>query len=137
MPKVFTSETQKIGKIAENIAKRFLVKRGFLIKDENYTKKCGEIDIVAEKNNNLYFIEVKSTSFNYQKDVSHETNSDKYRPEENMHPQKIKRLSKTIQIYLMDKNIEENKEFLVNLIIVYLDTQNKKAKVKMLENVIN
>ena len=62
MPKVFTSETQKIGEIGENMAVKFLVKHGFSILDRNYTKKWGEIDIVAEKNNKLYFVEVKSVS---------------------------------------------------------------------------
>ena len=60
MPKVFTSKTQKTGEIGENIAVRFLVKRGFTVVDRNYTKKWGEIDIVAEKADKIYFIEVKS-----------------------------------------------------------------------------
>ena len=55
MPKVFTSEKQKIGELGENIAVKFLVKQGFFILDRNYTKKWGEIDIVAEKNNKLIF----------------------------------------------------------------------------------
>ena len=48
MPKVFTSETQKIGKL-EKMCSKFLMKHNFLILDRNYTKKWGEIDIVAEK----------------------------------------------------------------------------------------
>ncbi len=60
MPKVFTSEKQKIGELGENIAVKFLTKKGFFISERNYTKKWGEIDIIAEKNNKLYFIEVKS-----------------------------------------------------------------------------
>ena len=62
MPKVFTSDTQKTGEIGENIAVKFLVKQGFSILDRNYTKKWGELDIVAKKDNKLYFIEVKSVS---------------------------------------------------------------------------
>ena len=53
MPKVFTSETQKIGEIGENIAVKFLVKHDFSILDRNYTKKWGEIDIVAEKDSKI------------------------------------------------------------------------------------
>ena len=60
MPKVFTSEKQKIGEIGENVAAKFLMKHGFAILDRNYTKKWGEIDIVAEKDNLLHFVEVKS-----------------------------------------------------------------------------
>ena len=62
MPKVFTSKKQKIGEIGENIACKFLVKQGFSILDRNYTKKWGELDIVARKYDKLYFIEVKSVS---------------------------------------------------------------------------
>ena len=62
MPKVFTSETQKIGETGENIAVKFLMKHDFTILDRNYTKKWGEIDIIAEKQDKIYFIEVKSVS---------------------------------------------------------------------------
>ena len=54
MPKIFTSEKQKIGELGENIAVKFLEKHDFFILDRNYTKKWGEIDIISEKNNKLY-----------------------------------------------------------------------------------
>jgi len=132
MPKVFTSQTQKIGEIGENIACKFLVKQSFLIKDRNYTKKWGEIDIVAEKQNKIYFIEVKSVSRNLN--VSQETNT--WRAEENMHPWKMKRMSRTIQTYLLSKKIPENIEWQVDLFIVSLDINNKKAKIKRIEDLI-
>lgn len=143
MPKVFTSEKQKIGEAGENIAVRFLVKHGFQILDRNYTKKWGELDIVAEKENRLYFIEVKSVSRetlpvmpkNYNPDVSHETMGE-YRPEDNMHPWKLKRLSRTIQTYLVSKKISEDMEWQVDLLVVYLDMKNKKARVKVVSDII-
>src|SRR3990167_3686565 len=104
MPKIFTSEKQKIGKLGEDIACRFLVKHKFSVICQNYTKKWGELDIVAEKDKKLHFIEVKSMSvvalatlhtpfFNSfmqrriieideKTDISHETDS--HRPEENI-----------------------------------------------------
>lgn len=140
MPKVFTSEKQKIGEIGENIAVRFLVKHGFLVLDRNYTKKWGEIDIVAKKDNMIYFIEVKSVSSaeglaDRHETVSHETNDD-YRAEDNMHPWKMKRLSRTIQTYLLQKKIDDEMEWQVDLLVVYLDMKNKKAKVKVVSDVI-
>ena len=134
MPKVFTSETQKIGEIGENIAVRFLVKHNFSILDRNYTKKWGEIDIVAEKEKKLYFIEVKSVSRNLNY-VSQET-LDEYKPEDNMHPWKIKRLSRTIQTYLLSEKIPDEKEWQVDLLVVFLDLKDKKAKVKVVEDII-
>lgn len=134
MPKVFTSEKQKIGEIGENIACKFLVKHGFSILERNYTKKWGEIDIVAEKINKLYFIEVKSVSRDLSF-VSRET-LDEYKPEDNMHPWKLKRLSRTIQTYLLSKNVSDEKEWQVDLLVIFLDLKGKKAKVKVVNDII-
>jgi len=133
MPKVFTSETQKIGELGENIAVRFLMKQKFIIVDRNYTKKWGELDIVAEKNNKLHFVEVKSVSRDLTF-VSRETNT--WRAEDNMHPWKLKRMSRTIQTYLLSKRIPDEKEWEVDLLVVYLDLKNKKAKVKLVNDII-
>ena len=135
MPKVFTSETQKIGEVGENITVKFLMKHGFSILDRNYTKKWGEIDIVAEKENKLYFIEVKSVSRPDLGNVSQET-LDQYNPEDNMHPWKLKRMSRTIQTYLLNKKITDEKEWQVDLLVVFLDIKNKKARIKVVEDII-
>ena len=135
MPKVFTSEKQKIGEIGENIAVKFLVKHNFTILDRNYTKKWGEIDIVAEKQNKLYFVEVKSVSCETLNNVIYDK-TDEYRPEDNMHPWKMKRISRTIQTYLLSKNISDEKEWQVDLLIIYLDLYNKKAKIKQIEDLV-
>ena len=141
MPKIFTSETQKIGEIGENIATRSLMKRGFSVLDRNYTKKWGEIDIVAEKDNKLYFIEVKSVSretLNTFIPKSYNDSDERYehRPEDNMHPWKLKRLSRTIQTYLLSKNIDEGKEWQVDLLVVYICQKEKKVKVKVVSDII-
>jgi Holliday junction resolvase-like predicted endonuclease len=135
MPKVFTSKSQKTGEIGENIAVRFLVKHGFLIKERNYTKKYGEIDIVAEKQGKLYFVEVKSVTVkNIDYVVSHETNE--YKPEDNMHPWKLLRLSRTIQAYLSSAKFKDGVEWQVDLLIAYLDMDNKKSKIKVVKDII-
>jgi len=142
MPKVFTSEKQKIGEIGENVACKFLVKHGFTILERNYTKKWGEIDIVAQRQENrglkLYFIEVKAVTRDLS-DVSRITSKDsldQYRPEDNMHPWKLKRLSRTIQTYLVSKHVSESTEWQFDLLVVFLDMKNKKARVKRVEDVI-
>jgi len=153
MPKVFTSKTQRTGEIGENIAVKFLIKHGFAILERNYTKKWGEIDIIAKKSNKLYFIEVKSVSRrtvsnnviretpikdkNSPKSVTHGTfYNDKYQAEDNMHPWKLKRLSRTIQTYLLSNRIQEDLDWQVDLIIVYLDMESKKAQVKVVSDIV-
>lgn len=125
MPKVFTSTKQKIGEIGENIAVKFLVKHGFLVIERNYTKKWGEIDIIAEKDSKLYFVEVKS--------VTHETTDN--RPEDNMHPWKLKRLARVIQTYLLSKKLD-GREWQVDLLVVFLNLKDKTAKIKVVSNII-
>lgn len=131
MPKVFTSITQKTGEIGENVACMFLMKHGFEIIERNYTKIWGEIDIIARKDTRLYFFEVKSVTRENLEIVTHET----YRPEENMHEMKIKRLSRTIETYLADKRINDDVDWQVDLLVVYLDHNTKKAKVERIESV--
>ena len=82
---------------------------------------------------NLYFIEVKSVSrltLNKLTTVSYNDSDDRYehRPEDNMHPWKLKRLSRTIQTYLLSKNIPDEKEWQVDLFVVYLCQEKRKQK---------
>lgn len=119
----YPTEKQKVGKLGEDIASRFLAKRGYSILDRNYLKKTGEIDIVCAKDNMIYFVEVKSVS---RENIT----NDSYRPEDNIHEAKIKRLSRTIEIYLAEKDIESDWEIIV--VTVVIDSNLRTAKVRLL-----
>ncbi len=54
------SKTLEIGKLGEDMVSNFLKKQGCLIVRRNYHSKYGEIDIVAEKGEYIFFIEVKT-----------------------------------------------------------------------------
>lgn len=140
MPKVFTSKTQQTGELGENIACKFLMKQGFNIIERNYTKKWGEIDIIAKKGEKLYFIEVKSVSREILpiKDIKNNLSdiNEEYRAEDNMHPWKLKRLSRTIQTYILSKNVSDETEWQVDLLVVYLDLNSKKARIKVVSDII-
>ena len=133
--KIFTSQSQKIGKIGEDIAIKFLMKHDFSILETNYTKKWGEIDIIAQKNHKFFFIEVKSVSRSLVSTVSEniegddnvirETEND-YQPEDNMHPWKRKRLARTVETYLISQRIG-NVEWQFDVLLVYLDLKTKRA----------
>lgn len=135
MPKVFTSKSQKVGEIGEKLAGMFLVKHGFEITEKNYTRKWGEIDIICKKDNIIHFVEVKSVSReNINIDVTHETEF--FRPEENMHFAKIKKLHRTIETYLTEKHVSQETLWQLDLACVYLNHAEKKGKVKFIENII-
>ena len=140
MPKVFTSDKQKIGQLGEDIACMFLMKHGYNILERNYTKKWGEIDIIGRKDDKIYFFEVKSTSVSPVPDearaLAGETQNDSYRPEDNMHPWKIKRLSRTIQTFLLDRNVPENMDWQFDVLAVFLNLEKRTGQVRRIENVI-
>ena len=123
----------KIGRLGEDIACEYLENKGFLVIERNYRKKFGEIDIIAQKANILHFIEVKSVTRENLENISRVT--DNYRPEDNIHPWKLKRLSRTVQSYLTENNIGEEGDWQFGAITVYLDQKNKKAKVDLPEPV--
>ncbi len=50
----------KLGEKGEELAVRFLKKKGYKIIKQNYKTRIGEIDIIARDGNALVFIEVKT-----------------------------------------------------------------------------
>jgi putative endonuclease len=53
--------TREYGKLGEEIAANFLVDKGLVILDRNYSTPLGEIDIIArDKDSTLVFAEVKT-----------------------------------------------------------------------------
>lgn len=122
----------EIGDLGEKIAGEFLVSKGFKIIERNYWKPFGEIDLIVKRGPNGYrFIEVKSVSREIDEpSVPYET----YRAEENVHPQKIRRLLRVIEEYLVSHGTVTQWQF--DVIAVYIDTDKKVAKVRHLENII-
>ena len=122
------------------MAARFLKERGFRVIETNYWQKWGEIDIVAEKDHILHFVEVKATAtvsphFAKASRGKQETNDD-YRPEENIRLWKKQRMARAIKTYLMDKNVSDETEFLIDVVALNLDFFSKKAKVRWVKNIL-
>ncbi|HEY4512688.1 MAG TPA: YraN family protein [Candidatus Paceibacterota bacterium] len=125
----------KIGKLGEDLAALFIKRRGYLVLYRNYWKPYGEIDIVCQKQNKLYFIEVKSVS----REISDENNAgmevtrENYGAEENVHEHKLKRLGRVIQVFLSEKQFSDA-DWQFDVCVVEIDKQSKKARIKMIEN---
>ena len=59
------SDSKELGRQGEDIASSFLEKKGYKILNRNWRMGANEIDIIAENENYLVFIEVKTRSENY------------------------------------------------------------------------
>lgn len=80
-----------LGKRGEIVAAESLRQKGYRILERNYRCKIGEIDIVAEKDGRLLFIEIKTRR------------SDHYGlPQEAVHPIKQKKILRTAEWYLKE-----------------------------------
>jgi len=158
MPDLKFSEKRRIGNIGEDLAEKFLVKRGYKIIERNYLKKFGELDIIAASENIRHFVEVKSivshennyesvsrivsqnsfTINNFEIEVSQETNDDEncYLPEDNVNYHKQKRILRTIETYILERNFSDDQEWQIDVITVKIDFSHRKAIIKHIENVI-
>lgn len=129
------TEKRKLGDIGENVACEFLKRRGFEIVEKNYLRKWGEIDIVARKGSVIHFVEVKSVTRPTEQSFgrrAHGTSG--YRPEDNMHPWKLKRLARAMQTYLLEKDLDC--DWQLDLVTVKIDTESRKARAEIVENII-
>lgn len=84
------------GKDGEEIAAKYLLKKGFEILKRNYRFSHGEIDIIAKDGDTLVFVEVKTRK-----------NLEYGEPEYAITKKKIQQLKKIAELYLFDKQIEE------------------------------
>ena len=119
----------EIGKIGEEIARTFLMKHGFSVKSQNEAVRYGEIDIIAEKDSILHFIEVKSIEVRNFDSIK----SLKIRPEDNMTIFKRFKLKRTINIYL--SRLSDKKKITVDLVCIYINMETREGKVKFVENI--
>jgi putative endonuclease len=122
--------TREIGDIGEESACTWLKNKGFIVIDRNYLKKWGEIDIVATKDKILHFVEVKSII------LKGFMGNKEYRPEENVHELKVRRLKRVIQTYLLEKRHGLDTEFKFHIITVEMNTSNRRAHIQFMENIV-
>ena len=108
LPKIF-------GDVGEDLATAFLEQEGFVIAERNYfARKLGEIDIIAQKDDVLHFIEVKAGKANFD-------------PIYNITSGKLHKVINSAHYYLKSKQIEM--AFSIDALIIRGD------EVEFIENV--
>ena len=114
---------RKLGNKGEDMACDFLIKNGFRIIGRNISNKFGEIDIVAQNNRILHFIEVKTGSA-----------SDKINPSENLNYHKIRKFLRAVEIYISNNKISEQQRWQMDAIVVVFNS-GLPPKITHLQNI--
>jgi len=89
------AEHNELGKKGEELAVEYLRENGYKILDRNWTFQKAEIDIIAQKDDILAVIEVKTRS-----------NTDFGLPQDFVKPKKIQLLVKAVNAYINDREID-------------------------------
>lgn len=112
-------ENKKIGNAGEDLACRYLEKRGYKILERNkhYSRFC-EIDIIAENKNTLVFVEVKTR-----------TTNDFGTPFEAITKSKYENIKKGIQFYLQEHKFQKHRIDVIGI------TLKPELKIEHLKNV--
>jgi putative endonuclease len=126
------SVKRQTGNAGEDVACQFLVGKGFAILERNYLRPWGEIDIVAEKGGTVRFVEVKAVSRESLPDISRENGG--YRPEEQVHPAKLRKVARTAEMYMNEKG--DQRDYQIDVVGVFLDMKNRKARCRLFEQVM-
>lgn len=106
---------REFGNESEELATRFLETAGFSIVDRNfYARKMGEIDIIAEKDGVLHFIEVKSAGKSFD-------------PVHNLTATKLRRVINSAHYYLKLKRLDV--PFCIDALLI------RQGEVELIENV--
>lgn len=127
-------ERNRIGALGEQIAGKYMKRRGFEIIDTNYLKKWGEIDLVARGTGIIRFVEVKAVSYETKGDLQRAISRGTYKPEDNVHYSKIRRLNRAIESWIMENNYEGDWE--IDVISVRMVVGEKYATVKYIPAVV-
>lgn len=117
-----TKEKTK-GNIGENLAKKFLLKQGFVFVMENYQLRSGEIDLIFKDGREIVFVEVKTRSSSQFGEGIEAVNS-----------LKLAKILKTAESFLLKKGLEEA-DFRIDVISIALDYKTRRARIKWFKRV--
>ena len=118
------THNQNIGQFGETLAKNFLIKHGYKIINANVKLSYQELDLVAEKDGWIIFVEVKTRLSQF------------YGPAENaMALTKLERFRRGMEMYIFKNNLDID-EIRADLITVDIDHLKQTAKIKHYQDVI-
>ena len=113
---------QNIARIGETFAAEHLKAQGYKILTQNYRYKRGEIDLIAQQEKSIVFVEVKT-----RRNIKYGL------PQHAVTPQKQRQISKIALAYLQSQNLLDT-PCRFDVIAIYLSPQLKLAKLVQIES---
>ncbi|MBU6500475.1 MAG: YraN family protein [Patescibacteria group bacterium] len=123
------AEHNIVGKIGENFACEYIIKKGYKILYRNYKEKWDEIDIIAKnRDGTVVFFEVKTIK-NYKDSDDHIV------PEDNMTESKLAKISRACQMFAAKHSelVIEDKGWQIDLLALTIKDDN--CIIKHYENI--
>ena len=117
-------ERQRVGRLGEEAAQRFLKKRGYRIRETGFRCPRGEIDIVAQRKDWLVFVEVRTRS-----------SPDFGTPEESITQTKKERLIASALTY-NSTHQDLPPQWRIDVVAIELDDKGKVGRIEQLENAV-
>lgn len=115
--------TIEVGKIGEELAKKFLEKQGYKIIEQNYKTKYAEIDLVAQNKKCLVFVEVRT-----------KIGENFGTPEETINKKKIRKLRRNATAYTAIK--KWNGSFRIDAICIVLKPDYNVERLNHYESIV-
>lgn len=118
-----TQERLQFGREGESAALKFLKKKGYRILEKNFRSKVGEIDIIAEQDGMIVFVEVKARK---NHEFGHPFNA--------ITPAKQKKIIDTAQSFIVRKRIS-GKPMRFDVVALTSDPESPDSwEIELLEN---
>lgn len=124
--------TKDIGNLGEKVAEEYLKHQGFKIIDRNVARKTGELDIIVRREGTLHFVEVKSILRKEFPDS--DSVRDDYDPADNLHQYKIKKVARTAQWYVAEKDWEG--DWQIDAVLVWLRERDGASRIEYLPQIL-
>jgi len=121
------SAKRKFGDLGEELARNYLIERGYKIIESNYLKPWGEIDLVTKKGGQIVFFEVKTRD---SKNVTH------FSPEQSVNGSKRRKLQKTCEAYLLERSFPQNQEWQIDILAISFEKDPDRSHVEHFENAV-
>jgi len=127
------TEERKKGDAGEGVALNYLKKRGYKILERNYENKIGEIDVIAKKDGAVIFVEVKTQDVGK---LEYDETGARLYPERSVDWRKQRKLIKTAEYYLLEKDYDEDTSWQIDVIGVDLDKLAHRVNLRHLKNAV-